>query len=1040
MIFAGSIVANISAKLLQTFDIEKFRVQYSNRRLGTFPIIQVSTRKQGRGRSTFVVHPERKYKLKRGESSMSTSSKHRRKHLSLMPGTPRLRPIAAICSGLFFVAGASYAQEQAPVQEQKPAEAQSATQEQKPVAANLQEAPTDDVQTVVVTGIRHSIETSIAKKRNSNSIIEAVTAEDIGKLPDASIADSIARLPGLAAQRIDGRPSAISIRGLGPDYAGAVLNGREVVSSGDGRSAEYDQFPSELVNQVLVYKTPDAALIGQGLSGTIDIRPVMPLDSRGRQISLNARGEQNSHGKLSSTGNGALGNRVSAAYVNQFADNTVGLALGFAHLDTPGQEKKYEAWKYGDYNGQWGAPATGVPVLGGGNSAQYAQGFEASVTSSKQVRDGLMAVVEFKPNDTFHSAVDLYFSKFDQDRVGHHWVGDIQPWGGAAFSNVGTSVVNGNTIISSGTVGGGRSLVYDKTFHRTDDIKSLGWKNELKLADHWTAVADVGFSQSNRDERYIQSVARDTTVATFNFAGLGGNGNQAWSSNQNLTNPANVVLTNNPNWAEMRTPKYKDEIKSLRLSGKRDLEGIFSAVETGLNYNQRDKSVTSDIFGLTLASPDVAIPASALRAPVAINIGGINTNVLSWDVPSVLGLYTIAPKDPWSSQSNKYAVHEKVTTAYAKLDVDSELGIVPVRGNVGIQAVHTQQASDGFAWNDAGGTPGAPAGGSVIPISGGATYNDFLPSLNLAFNLPQNFVARVGLAKTMARPRMDDMRAGADQPKLAANSNLAGETKGHWTAGGGGKPDLQPWRAKAFDLGLEKYFGRRSYFAAAGFYKKLDSVIYQQDTPRDFSGVTNYSTTLTPGCPASNPGCNPNMGTVTAQANGQGGKVYGLELSASLEGELLTPMLKGFGVIASESVTRNWLPKDKNGNTIYLDGFSGIVNNLTFYFEERGFSARISQRYRSPFTATTRSVLLNTESNTQIEAEKQVDAQVGYAFEDGPYKNLSILLQVNNLTNAPAVQQRGPEIVGSAGNAKGLLPWKYSEFGRSVLLGISYKM
>lgn len=157
---------------------------------------------------------------------------------------------------------------------------------------------------VIVTGIRHSIETSIAAKRASTSIIEVVSAEDIGKLPDTSIADSLARLPGLAAQRIDGRPAAISIRGLGEDYAGALLNGRQVVSSSEGRSAEYDQFPSELVNQVVVYKTVDAGVVGQGLSGTIDIRPLMPLSLDRRQIGLSARAEQNGNGGLSSTGKG----------------------------------------------------------------------------------------------------------------------------------------------------------------------------------------------------------------------------------------------------------------------------------------------------------------------------------------------------------------------------------------------------------------------------------------------------------------------------------------------------------------------------------------------------------------------------------------------------------------------------------------------------------------------------------------------------------------------------------------------------------------
>jgi iron complex outermembrane recepter protein len=940
---------------------------------------------------------------------MKSSASQRSQNAVRQHAGLRISPVAAACSSLLFAMGSVWAQD-----------------------ASLG--------AITVTGIRAGIESSIAVKKNSDSIVEVVSAEDIGKLPDTSIADSIARLPGLAAQRVDGRASAISIRGLGPDYAGAVLNGRQVVSSGDGRAAEYDQFPSELINQVIVYKTPDAALIGQGLSGTIDIRPVMPLDLRGRQVVVNVRGEQNSLGQLSPDGKGALGNRVSASYINQFADNTVGLALGFAHLDSPGQEKKYEAWKYGDYGIWWSGTASGVPAVGtAGDHAAFIQGFEASVTSSKQVRDGLMAVLEFKPNKDLHSVVDLYYSKFDQDRVSHNWVGDLNLWGGGAqFSNVGTSVVNGNTIISSGTADNGHSLVYDKTFHRTDDITSLGWKNELKLANKWTAVTDLGYSRANRQETYIQTVARPLTGGTFNFSGLGNTGDQMWSTNQDLTNPASVQLTNDPNWSELRTPTYKDEIKSLRLSGKREMEGgLFSGFEAGLAYNQRDKNVQSDAYSLALASTNVAIPASALRGPVPINIGGINTSVLSWDVPSVMGLYTVTPKDPWSANTNKFAVHEKVTTAYAKLDIDSSLGKTPVRGNVGVQAVHTQQNADGFQWNDGGGTPGAPGSGAVIPVGGGTSYNDFLPSLNLVFNLRPDLIARMGLAKTMARPRMDDMRAGADQPHLVENS--PGSTLGHWVAGSGGIPDLQPWRAKALDFSLEKYIGKSSYVAGAAFYKALDSFIYSQDTVRDFSMFTNYSPTLTPGCSAATPGCNPNMGTVTTQANGQGGKVWGIEFSASLEGALLTPALQGFGIIASESVTRNSLPNDKNGNPIYLDGFSGIVNSLAFYYEARGFSTRISQRYRSPFTATTRSVLLGTETNTQIDAEKQVDFQMGYLFDSGPYKNLSITLQVNNLTNAPAVQTRGPEVIGSAGSSSGLLPWKYDSFGRSVMLGASYK-
>jgi iron complex outermembrane receptor protein len=921
------------------------------------------------------------------------------------------------------------------------------------------------IEEVVVTGIRHSIETSIATKRASTSIVEAVSAEDIGKLPDTSIADAIARLPGLAAQRIDGRPAAISIRGLGEDYAGALLNGRQVVSSSEGRSAEYDQFPSELVNQVIVYKTVDAGVVGQGLSGTIDIRPLMPLSLDKRVMNFSARGEHNSNGSLSSTGKGANGSRFSASYVNQFADHTIGLAIGFARLDSPGQAKRYGSWAYGDYDGQWGAGATGVPRVdstgdcvvtdprpAGQQCAVFSQGFESSVTSSKQVRDGAMAVLEFKPNDHFRSVVDLYYSKFTQDRVGHHWVVDDGLWSGPAadYSNVTTTTVNGNTVIDSGTVANGHSLVYDKNWNRSDKITSIGWRNELDFGDGWKGTADLGYSHADRDELYIQSVARANANSSFNFSNLGSAEHSGWSTSQDLTDPTVVQLTNDPNWAEMRNPTFKDEIKSAQIFANRSLGwGWFNAVNVGLAYNQRDKTVRSDAYLLTLTGasdpalglPLEAIPASALRAPVVIDVIGIHQSILTWDVPSIMNLYTATLKDPWSAKDSKFAVHEKVSTAYLKFDIDGKLGSVPVRGNLGVQVVHTKQASDGYAWNDGG--SGGPAAGAVVPVSGGATYTDVLPSLNLVFDLKQDLIMRFGLGKTMARPRMDDMRAGADQPQLqpwlpAPSGNPP--DPGHWVAGNGGKPELKPWRAESIDLAFEQYFKKRSYVAVAGFYKHLNTFIYERTTERDFSGFPNYNPALTPGCAPSQPACNPNLGEITTQDNGSGGKVYGLEISTSLDGSLFTPALDGLGLILSEANTRNKLPLDDNGNPINLDGFSSSVNSIAAYFERGGFSARVSQRYRSAFTATTRGVILNTLRSTHIDAERQVDAQLGYDFKSGSLKGLSIVLQGNNLTNAPAITRQSPETVGSAGNSTGLLPWTYDDYGRVILFGASYKL
>jgi iron complex outermembrane receptor protein len=152
-------------------------------------------------------------------------------------------------------------------------------------AAAAQAQPTDnsaspaanDQQAVVVTGFRASLQNAVNKKKKSDQIVESVSAEDIGKLPDASIGEAIARLPGITSQRLSGRADVISIRGFGPDYSTTLLNGREQTSTGDNRAVQFDQYPAEVINQVNIYKTPIASVIGQGIAGTIDLRTIRPL-------------------------------------------------------------------------------------------------------------------------------------------------------------------------------------------------------------------------------------------------------------------------------------------------------------------------------------------------------------------------------------------------------------------------------------------------------------------------------------------------------------------------------------------------------------------------------------------------------------------------------------------------------------------------------------------------------------------------------------------------------------------------------------------
>ncbi|HRK68928.1 MAG TPA: TonB-dependent receptor plug domain-containing protein [Hyphomonas sp.] len=188
--------------------------------------------------------------------------------------------------------------------------------------------------TVVVTGIRSSIQNSLLTKKNETSIVEVISAEDIGKLPDLSIADSLARLPGVTAQRVRGRSQQISIRGLGPDFSIALLNGREQVSAGNNRGIEFDQFPSELVSQGIVYKTPDAKLAATGIAGAVDLRTVRPLDYGDRRINLSGKYVYNDS-EVSNPDFEDNGYRFFGSLIDQNADGTIGWSLGITHQSDP---------------------------------------------------------------------------------------------------------------------------------------------------------------------------------------------------------------------------------------------------------------------------------------------------------------------------------------------------------------------------------------------------------------------------------------------------------------------------------------------------------------------------------------------------------------------------------------------------------------------------------------------------------------------------------------------------------------------------------
>lgn len=955
-------------------------------------------------------------------------------------GSPRQRfrasPVAAACAVLVLSAGVAEAQQAAA-----------------------------DAQVVTVTGIRRAIETAVAAKRNSDSIIEAIAAEDLGKLPDASIAESLARLPGLTGQRgPDGRVNVVSIRGLSPAFSGALLNGREVVSSNDSRAVEYDQFPSELIGSAIVYKTPDATVMGQGLSGTVDIRSRRPLDTRGREVAVNVRGEHNSNGNLVPGVASSTGKRFSLSYVDQFANNTVGVALGFARLDAPTQVKQTELVQYGDFT-PYGLPVTGnAPSLyttpdnwGFASQSMLPMFWTATSSTKKNTRDGLMAVLEYKPNDKLHSQLDLYFSKFDTQEVGGKFLMSMfGNWGNVTpnLSNVGTTQVGQNTYTTSATADQLAVTTGNFDTKRKDKIAALGWNTKFKVNDQWTAVTDLSYSRDTRNETYSEVYAApfDNTTQQWFYGGfkwnvpIDGRPQTFTPTTANfLGSPAVVKLGDQPAFnfvgdqeayaGAVRNPQIKDEIKSLRLSLKRSLGGAFSELVGGVNYTQRDKNVSKNESRLLMLKDSNGnyirdVPTAVVGTPFDMSWAGI-PSLMRIDVPALASSGALSLQPLFAQKvDNDSNVSEKLLTAFAQANIDTSVSGIPVRGNLGVQAVRTKQSASGWEYR---GNNADPDINLLFPRSGGATYTDVLPSLNLVAEFPRSVIARFGVAKTMARPNIVDMRAGTSTPTVVkTNENPTdpnSPTRGAWTTAYSGNPELQPWRAASIDLSIEKYFGKRSYVSVAAFRKNLLNYIYNEQTARDNS---SFPVVLPDGVTADKVD---KFGPVIRPANGTGGRVEGFELAASLEGGLLSPAFDGFGVVMSGSFLNSSILEKDNGN-VPLNGLSGISNNLTFYYEKGGISARISQRYRSAFTATTRDIFLNSTTRQQA-ADKVMDLQLGYAFEDGPYKGLSLLMQVYNLNDSTTVNRVTPG--DNAPDKTQLLPNYTYGFGRVVVLGANYK-
>ncbi len=915
-------------------------------------------------------------------------------------------------------------------------------------AAFAQTQPAQQLETVVVTGIRKGIEDAISAKKSRDTIVEAISAEDIGKLPDPSVADSLARLPGVAAQRNrgSGKAQQISVRGMSPDFNGGLLNGREVASSGDSRGVDFDLYPGELLSQVLVYKTPHAALVGQGLSSTIDLRTLRPLDFRKMTAAVNYREQRTGIENGVPNGEGT-GDRKSFSYVDQFFDRKVGVALGFARFTEQGaSQPKINTW------GGWSPE---VPFDHDNNPAtadrmvKVPGGFGRDTEYTNQTRDGAMGVLQFRPVKEFETVVDFFYSRgrqaFFKKGIEGFVGGSSDPHNYRGAPRLTAATVDANGFATSGTVNNFKGVVRNHNEGTDDKLNAVGLNARWK-GDGFTLYGDVAESKVTKVGSRYETTAgvpgdgklNPAALDTISWTGFTGSNHAdlQFKPGRNYSDPNVARLTDVMGWGGgpaspqagyVAAPRIGDHIRSVRLGNEINVNwfNTVNSVEIGVSAVTRDKTASTEEGFLVLRG--ATDPYAAVTAPGAgvTTAGGIP--VMTWDPRGSLGtVYALRPNTYGAVINRTWGVKEEVTTAFVKANLDTEWFGLPVSGNAGVQLVDTDQTSVGFV-NDSGRCLGATAQ-TCQSVSGGKSYTDFLPSLNLNMDLGGDRVLRFGLGRVLARPKMSEMRANIDAPGVDNSQPIK------VLRSSGGNPELEPFRANAIDLSLEQYFGSKGYVSAAVFNKQLSSYVVRLGRQFDF---TNFLTPNTVLPPVSAQVPNPRVGILSQPLNGNGGSIRGIELAVNVPLGMVWKPLEGFGVMLNHSNTRSAidLPCSGIGNcdgsivTVPLPGLSRKVNNARIYFERWGFQVAFAARQRSDFLGEV-SDYKDDKEYTFIKGETVADFQIGYEVSQGWLKGLSVLFQANNVNNAKFQQY-----TTDRNN-----PTRKETYGKTYLMGINYKL
>lgn len=894
----------------------------------------------------------------------------------------------------------------------QPAFAQDAAAPQAGQAAPAEEE-------ILVTGIRASERAAIDIKRNSIAVVDSIVAEDLGKLPDQNVAESLQRVAGVTIERNRGEGRYVTVRGFGPKFNAVTVNGRTLATDNNGREFSFDVIPSEVISGADVFKSPQANMMGSSIGATINVKTLRPLEQKqGFKVAASATGMWSEiadswnpeFSGVASWKNesGTFGVALAGVYSEQ-SNRIDEFTIGAGHVKRGSVQPKVDAVpaigrtaRSADYF--FGRTGPGVTQFSGVDMPSNLSPFFFERDLKRWAVNGS---VQMRPSDKLTVTVDTLYSsaRFREQQTGLAY--DFS--GGTLAEHVveGGSIVNGfdlgNGTVANGVQVGGKTLYQRVTGGFVDEIIQYDDRNvttdQFGINIDWqpTDTLRVRLDGSLSDAR--RRGKENNLFTTIRRKGVD------YSYDRRSGSPIYDYTFSSPNYANAATnpngltahyyiwgggSDIDDEIEEY----KADIEwkpgnGALTLYAGGFKQS-RIKTITAaeTPFGqqCTYCGSDRALPASIFSPTDRYFFSGGGNNVLrDWVIYDPQSLVRLI--DQYAAQDGKVfdpgvisatgssRVDEKVWGGYLMAALETEIGGMPLAVNVGVRYEDTDYTSSGASSQVVSAVPRRDQNGNLTgqndivlspiqPISFRGKYRDWLPSINARLSITDNFLLRFAASKVLTRPTLSDL-----SPRQSIQTNPGNETIRR------GNPDLQPFRAKQVEAGAEWYFAPGSLISAAAFYKDIDSFVTLVTNKQRVDQVDFQ---------------------VTVPDNGQGATVKGFEIGyrQSFDNWLPAPF-DGFGIQASYNYTdSNAQYRNAVANVSFgLEGLSKNSYSLVGFYEKYGVQARVAYTYRDNF------LVLASGRNGEPEyfdAYGQLDVSLSYDIG----KNFTVFADAINLNNA----------------------------------------